>query len=68
MRTRAPDHPSPARNMISVYNITGCRKKKRLDTKGVTTRARARTLPVDGVSSKLYKLRNQQKANPWRKH
>ena len=24
--------------------------------------------PVEDVSSKLYKLRNQQKANPWRTH
>ena len=59
MRSRAPDYPSPVRNMRSVYS-TGCGKRKRSDAKGVTLRSRA--APVEEVRSKLYKLKNQQKA------
>ena len=40
MRTRAPDHPSPVRDMKSVY-YTGCGKRKRSDSKGVITRTMA---------------------------
>ena len=67
MRTQAPDHPSPVRDMRNVHD-TGCGKRKRLDAKGVTTRSKARAAPVEYVSSKLYKLRNQQKKHPLRKH
>ena len=66
MRTRTPDHPSPVRDMACVYD-TGCGRRKMLDAKGVTTRTRAR-VPVKYVNTKLYKLRNEQKANPWRKY
>ena len=59
MRTRTPDHLSPVRDMTSVYN-TGCGKRKRLDAKGIATRSMARAMPVEDVSSQLYKLRNQQ--------
>ena len=60
MRTQAPGHPSPVRDMTIIYD-TRCGKRKRLDTKGVTTRLRrARTVPVEDISSKLYKLRNKQ--------
>ena len=48
------------------YEDTGCGKRKRLDTKGVITTPRA--APVEEVSSKIYKFRNQQKKPPWRKH
>ena len=36
MRTHAPDHSSPVRDMRSVYD-TWCGKRKRLDSKGATT-------------------------------
>ena len=67
MRTRAPEHPSPVRDLRNVHD-TGCGKRKRSDAKGVTTRSKARAPPVEDVSSMLYKLRNQQKKHPWRKH
>ena len=60
MRKRAPDHPSPVRDMASVYN-TGCGKRKRSDAKEVTTRSKeraARAAPVEDVSSQLYKSKN----------
>ena len=50
MRTRAPEHPSPVRDLKNVHD-TGCGKRKRLDAKGVTTRSIARAAPVEGVSS-----------------
>ena len=52
MRTRAPDHPSPVRDTRNVHD-TGCRKRKRSDAKGVTTRARARAAPVEYISTEL---------------
>ena len=64
-RKRAPDHPSPARDMTSVYD-TGCGKRKRFGAKGVTTRSMARAASVEGISSQLYKLRDQQRKQPWR--
>ena len=64
IRRRAQDHPSPVRDMACVYD-TGCGKRKRSNTKGVTTTATG-SLPVELLSTKLYKLKNQQKANPWR--
>ena len=67
MRKRAPSHPSPVRDMTSVYD-TGCGKRKRFDAKGITTMSMTRAPPVEVVSSKLYKLKNQQKANTWRIH
>ena len=50
IRTRAQDHPSPVKDMKSVYN-TGCGKRKRLDAKGVITTTRVP--PVEDVSSGL---------------
>ena len=70
MRTRAPDHPSPVRDMRSVYS-TGCGKRKRYDAKGATTTTTttARSPPVAGPrSTKLHKLKNQLKENAWRSH
>ena len=65
MRTRAPDHPLPIRDMTCVYG-TGCRKRKRSDTKGViTTTPRA---PPINSATRLYILRNQQYVNPWHQH
>ena len=60
MRTRALDRPSLVRDMRSVYD-TGCGKRKLPDARGVTTRARASQ--VAPLSTKLYTLKNQQKAN-----
>ena len=60
MRTRAPDHPSPIRDMTCVYN-TGSGKRKRLDAKGVITTTR---VPPVRMANNLYNLRNQQYANP----
>ena len=67
MKTRAPDQPSPVRDTRNVYDI-GCEKRKRSDVKGVITRARARAPPVEYISTKIYKMWNQQKAYPWRKY
>ena len=59
MRKRAPDHPSPVRNMTSVYD-TGFGKRERSDAKVITTTI-PRAAPVEDVSTKASKLRNQQK-------
>ena len=67
MRTRDPDHPSPVRNMRSVYN-TRCEKKIRSDAKGVTTNKDKKGTPVTVLSTKLHKLKKQQFPNPWRTH
>ena len=56
MKTRAPDHPSPVRDMRSVYD-TGCGKRKGFDANGVnTTTLRAPTAAP--LSNKLYRLKN----------
>ena len=66
-RTRAPDHPSQVREMKSFYN-TGCVKRKRSgDTNGVATPT-PKAPPAAPPSTKLYRLKNQQKANAWRSH
>ena len=62
MRTQAPDHPSPVRDTTSVCD-TGCGKRKRLDPKGIITTT-PKAVPVESVSTKAYKLRNQQKKTP----
>ena len=63
MRQRAAEHPSAVRCMRNVHD-TGYGKKKRTDAKGVVSVGR---VPAKGTSS-ISKLRNQQKANPWRTH
>ena len=62
MMTRAGNHPSPVRDMIKVRDTRCARKRKKSDVKGVTTRSRA--VPAEYRSTKLYKLRNQQKKHP----
>ena len=66
MRTRAPDHLSPVRDMTCVYD-TGCGKRKRSDARGVTTRPRARVGLVEYVSIKLYKFEEPAKETPMEK-
>ena len=73
-RIRIPNHPSPGRDMVFVYNNMGCRKRKMSNTKGVATTAVATTaatttrpFPVK-ESNKIYKLKDQQRANAWRSH
>ena len=60
MRKRALDHPSPVRDVTSVYD-TRYGKRKRSNAKGITIMSMTRAAPVEVVSSQLYKLRNQQR-------
>ena len=60
MRTSAPDHPLPVKDMTCVYN-TECGKMKRSDAEGLS--AAQKSISVKYISNKLYKLKNRQKVN-----
>ena len=66
-RKQAPEHPSPPRDLMNVHD-SGCGRKKRKDTKGAVSAERLPPIMQVLESTKLPKLKSQQKHNPLRQH
>ena len=67
MRKQKPEHPSSVRDLRNVH-YSGSGRKKRKDAKGEMSTERSPRIMQVLESTKLSRLKGQQKHNPWRQH
>ena len=67
MRKQVPEHLSAVRELRSIHD-SGYRRKKWKDATDVVSSLMERERHNETTTTRLYRLRNQQKASTWRRH